>query len=1019
MAEQTFRSPGYVDREIDLTARRVEPTGVPAGVIGTSNKGPAFVPITVGSFADFRTKFGDLDPKKFGPYAVNEFLKHRQALTYLRVLGAGANETLSDISRTLNTGRVKNAGFVVTGSVIETVGRHAGAVQMLVARHKLTAIETIGFPMFSDNDSYTGDSNGETVNLVRAVLFTANTARIRIQNGDTPVTVDHVLTGSDHAGVTSATGVFKFIVSSSWGASFANDDGIAGIKVFSASLNPSSASYIGNILNTDPDKFLEEQHLLYLDFAVDDEIASVDPVATTAIAITSGSTNASSDSGDTSLIFRNAFGHFDTRYTTPKTTSFISQPFGGAEYELFNFECLDDGDYSNTRIKVSIANLQMSIDPAYEYGTFAVQVRSYDDTDQDPKVLEVFPLCSLDPKSERFIAKVIGDKKARFNFDADQEDERRLITTGKYDNLSNYIRVVVSDAVEKALIPAKALPFGFKGIPALKTTVAGNDAGDGTRLTFVADTALLVSSSVSNLSSSIIPPLPFRFKTTRGNIESSPSAGALAGLPGTRELADSRLYWGIKFERNSTPLNSNTTGLKNSCVNSYTKFMGIAKLDILTSGSTVDTTNNNKFTLARVAFGTTANNTAFASGTVDEVMREAAYIRDGKYATSNYTVNDGVASRITLATLAAQTSSVDFNRFVSYTKFTNIFYGGFDGVNKLDRNASRLNDKSTATSGIEAGAVSTTTGAFATNIAGTGRENNSVASYIAAAKIMTDPLITRINIFAAPGIREPLITDQTLSLVKSNGQMLCVVDLEERDDTNARIFDDSTVKPDVRNTRETFDSRAIDNNYGATYFPNIIIDDEINRRRVEVPASIACIAALAYNDKVSYPWFAPAGFNRGALDFVKGVDVRLTADDKNTLYESRINPIASFPGTSAPVIFGQKTLQQANTSLNRVNVRRLMVEIKRIVSQAALRLTFEQANQTTRDRFVSQVAPSLAIIQTQAGIEKFKVVCDSTNNTAADVDANRINGRVVVVPTRAVENIAIDFIVTAAGVQFI
>ena len=113
MAEQTFRSPGFFEQEIDLSARKQSPTGTPAGIIGTALRGPAFVPVTVGSFADFETKFGGLDPARFGPYAVREFLKHRKAVTYMRVLGAGSNESLAEIGNTTDLGVVKNAGFSV------------------------------------------------------------------------------------------------------------------------------------------------------------------------------------------------------------------------------------------------------------------------------------------------------------------------------------------------------------------------------------------------------------------------------------------------------------------------------------------------------------------------------------------------------------------------------------------------------------------------------------------------------------------------------------------------------------------------------------------------------------------------------------------------------------------------------------------------------------------------------------------------------------------------------------------
>ena len=177
------------------------------------------------------------------------------------------------------------------------------------------------------------------------------------------------------------------------------------------------------------------------------------------------------------------------------------------------------------------------------------------------------------------------------------------------------------------------------------------------------------------------------------------------------------------------------------------------------------------------------------------------------------------------------------------------------------------------------------------------------------------------------------------------------------------------------------------------------------------------MGALAFNDSVAYPWFAPAGFNRAALDFVTNVKVRLNQADRNLLYESRINPIATFPNAGF-VIFGQKTLQLSKSALDRVNVRRMLLEVKRIVSDVANRIVFEQNTPGTRARFVKQITPLLSTIQIQQGIDTFKVVMDSSNNTQEDIENNVLNGRIVVVPTRAIEFIAMDFILTSAGVSF-
>jgi phage tail sheath protein FI len=276
-----------------------------------------------------------------------------------------------------------------------------------------------------------------------------------------------------------------------------------------------------------------------------------------------------------------------------------------------------------------------------------------------------------------------------------------------------------------------------------------------------------------------------------------------------------------------------------------------------------------------------------------------------------------------------------------------------------------------------------------------------------------------VNVLTIPGIREPLVTNYASDKVREYSLALYLMDIPQYDDNSARLWDDSTKRPSVRYTAETFVGRNIDNNYAASYFPDIFLEDAANFRRVKVAPSVAALSAIGFNDKVSYPWFAPAGFNRAALDFVTNTQIRLNNADRDVMQDSRVNPITSFPN-SGYVIFGQKTLQLAKSALDRVNVRRLLLEVKRIVSDIANRqLVFEQNTVTTRQKFVNSVVPQLALIQAQSGIERFRVVMDETNNTTADVDANRVNGKIIIVPTRTIEFIAIDFIITNAGVEFV
>ena len=295
---------------------------------------------------------------------------------------------------------------------------------------------------------------------------------------------------------------------------------------------------------------------------------------------------------------------------------------------------------------------------------------------------------------------------------------------------------------------------------------------------------------------------------------------------------------------------------------------------------------------------------------------------------------------------------------------------------------------------------------------------------------MTDEMVVDHSVLVIPGIRESLITDYAARRVKSFGKAIYLMDIPHYTSGSERIFVSSSGlasgRPDVDTTSSIFDQREVDSSYVATYFPDVMMIDRgddanallTNQRLVRVPSSVVALGAIAKSDAAtSSPWFAPAGFSRGALSAVRSTDVRLNAADRDTLYEARINPIANFPNNQF-VIFGQKTTQIARTSLDRVNVRRLMIHIKRRIQRVAQGLLFEQNDAVTRTRFITATSDILSTVQIGQGIEDFRVIMDDTNNSAEDVDNNRLNGRIIVVPTRAVEFIAMDFIITNSGVEF-
>ena len=211
--------------------------------------------------------------------------------------------------------------------------------------------------------------------------------------------------------------------------------------------------------------------------------------------------------------------------------------------------------------------------------------------------------------------------------------------------------------------------------------------------------------------------------------------------------------------------------------------------------------------------------------------------------------------------------------------------------------------------------------------------------------------------------------------------------------------------------------------YGSIYYPWVKIRDSLNSRDVWVPPSVAALGAMAYTDRVQAPWFAPAGFNRGGLSSgVAGVPVVSTAiklfkDDRDDLYEVNANPIANFPNEGI-VIFGQKTLQVERSALDRINVRRLLIFLKRGISRISNRILFEPNVPATWSNFKNQAIPFLDDVKSRFGLTDYKLVLDETTTTPDMIDQNILYAKLFLKPARAIEYIALDFIITNTGASF-
>ncbi len=209
----------------------------------------------------------------------------------------------------------------------------------------------------------------------------------------------------------------------------------------------------------------------------------------------------------------------------------------------------------------------------------------------------------------------------------------------------------------------------------------------------------------------------------------------------------------------------------------------------------------------------------------------------------------------------------------------------------------------------------------------------------------------------------------------------------------------------------------MDSNYAATYWPWVQISDQQIGKNRWVPPSVSMAGTLAFNDKVGAPWFAPAGLNRGVIQNVVQAERGLTHKNRDTLYESNVNPLATFPGQGV-VVWGQKTLQKKSSALDRVNVRRLMIKVKKFIAASSRFLVFEQNTAQTRERFLNIANPFLEQVQSQSGLNAFKVVMDESNNTPDVVDRNILYGQIFVQPTRTAEFIVLDFTIQPTGATF-
>ena len=303
-----------------------------------------------------------------------------------------------------------------------------------------------------------------------------------------------------------------------------------------------------------------------------------------------------------------------------------------------------------------------------------------------------------------------------------------------------------------------------------------------------------------------------------------------------------------------------------------------------------------------------------------------------------------------------------------------------------------------------------TSGLYYENISNSNIQGLIANDYTESISLLANKDAYNYNLITIPGLiadgtnfplHIPVIT-QLLSTIQSRGDAMAVLDL---------VGYNSPIIPVTSN------ALTYDTSYAAAYWPWVQTIDPNSGRQAWVPASTMIPGVYAFNDNIAEPWFAPAGVNRGVMSTVIRAERNLTQGNRDLLYENNVNSIATFPNAGV-VVFGQKTLQKKRSALDRVNVRRLLIELKNFISQVADTLVFEQNTVTTRSNFLSQVNPYLSSIQQRQGLTAFRVIMDESNNTPTTIDNNQLIGQIYLQPTKTVEFIVLDFNVLPTGATF-
>lgn len=630
--------------------------------------------------------------------------------------------------------------------------------------------------------------------------------------------------------------------------------------------------------------------------------------------------------------------------------------------KLFRLVSLHGGDNLQKQTMIGISNITLPVDTALNnFASFNIEVM-----DLNGNILEEFRGVDLNPNSDSYIVKRIGDTKATW-----VESEKIYNYLGSEPNQSNYFRVEVGGIVEAGSAQG-LMPFGFLGPVRPKGFTLIQDALGAQ--TFGAT----ASGSASGFAGA--------FVEANANIPyAGGDAATFAALPtsftGSFRFPQIALRGG---------------GSEGNPTDEYDVYYGIRPMQ----GSDNSRVDDGYVDYVRRLTSDTNN---YVPGS-DYEYSFAFSMDDLVVNNTTRTVTYTSGSRVAGTSRTATSGAAELVTTLGIEQFVMPIWGGFEGLD--------ITEKEPFRNTLLAG--------------GSVTDNYGIYSMVKAVDSIRNSEQVIANSLSIPGVTNTTITDKVISMCEDRKDLLGIIDLT--DGYTPITEGTAAAVGSVSSTIQTARGRKLNSSYACTFYPWVQIQANtgVDSGKLWAPPSVAAVGAFASSQRQSELWFAPAGFTRGGLNPLGGVggpgvvnvDGTLTAKNRDKLYQININPIASFPGEGI-VVFGQKTLQATPSALDRINVRRLLIYLKGELSRISRSLLFEPNVTATWLSFKTQADQVLSEVKANFGVTEYKIVLDESTTTADLIDRNILYAKVFIKPTRAIEYIVVDLIVTNTGAEFV